>query len=110
MLRQAAAEVLARLTDAVDATLTTSARGAVQSTPGVDEVRDLRLRWVGHELRVECVLTTDPTMTVEQTGRLCDDVRHRFRHSLQHVGRVTIQLEPAVTSSSLRADAARGRA
>ncbi len=40
----------ARLMDAIDPTLVTRAEQALEHTSGVEVVRDLRLRWVGHRL------------------------------------------------------------
>ncbi len=50
VLRSAVAQVGARLMDAVDPDLVQAARKAVTEIDGVLEVRDLRLRWIGHTL------------------------------------------------------------
>ena len=50
VLRSAVAQVGARLMDAVDPDLVQAARKAVTEIDGVLEVRDPRLRWIGHTL------------------------------------------------------------
>ena len=39
--------------DAVDPALVDTATAAVASVEGVSEIRDLRIRWIGHTLRAE---------------------------------------------------------
>jgi cation diffusion facilitator family transporter len=50
VLRSAVAQVGARLMDAVNPDLVNEARRAVTTVEGVLDVRDLRLRWIGHTL------------------------------------------------------------
>ena len=51
VLRDAGRQVFLRLMDGVDPELTDAARHTLDATPGVEAVEDLRLRWVGHQLR-----------------------------------------------------------
>ena len=39
--------------DAVDPALVDTVTAAVASVEGVSEIRDLRIRWIGHTLRAE---------------------------------------------------------
>jgi cation diffusion facilitator family transporter len=59
VLRDAAREVYRRLMDAVDPKLVATAEASVRSTPGVDDVGELRLRWIGHALRAEVEVVVD---------------------------------------------------
>lgn len=40
-----------RLMDAVEPDLVDQAAEAIRSVDGIDDVRDLRIRWIGHMLR-----------------------------------------------------------
>jgi divalent metal cation (Fe/Co/Zn/Cd) transporter len=63
---QAAREVGRRLMDSVDPALTEQAETTLRATPGVLDVGQLRLRWVGRTLRAECRISVDPNCSVVQ--------------------------------------------
>ena len=60
VLRDAAREVYRRLMDAVDPALLSRAEAALAEVPGVIEVGQLRLRWIGHQLHAEGDLVLQP--------------------------------------------------
>jgi cation diffusion facilitator family transporter len=86
VLRSAVRQVGARLMDAVDPCLVDEASAAVLSVDGVHEVRELRIRWIGHTLRAEVDATVDPGLTLVQAH---DIAHHAEAHLLHHVGRLT---------------------
>jgi cation diffusion facilitator family transporter len=97
VLRSAVRQVGARLMDAVDPGLVAQATAAVSSVPGVHEVRELRIRWIGHTLRAEADVTVDPDLTLAQAH---DIAHHAERHLLAQVRRLTaatIHTSPAGT-------------
>ena len=51
VLRQAAREIYRRLMDAVDPALIDRAEHTLRGTPGVLDVEQVRLRWIGHQTR-----------------------------------------------------------
>jgi cation diffusion facilitator family transporter len=51
VLRQAGREIYRRLMDAVDPALVDQAEETLRAVPGVLEVGQVRLRWIGHQLR-----------------------------------------------------------
>ena len=70
VLRTAVIQVGARLMDAVYPDLVTAGRAAVHSrVDGVLEVRDLRLRWIGHALRAEADITVPADLAVPSRPR-----------------------------------------
>ena len=97
VLRSAVTQVGARLMDAVSPDLVQTARDAVESVDGVLEVRDLRLRWIGHTLRAEADVTVPPDLPVK-AGH--DIAHHAEDHLLQRLPRLTsavIHVSPAGT-------------
>ena len=86
VLRSAIRQVGARLMDAVDPGLVEKASAALSSVTGVNAVRELRIRWIGHTLRAEADLAVDPILTVEQAHDLA---HHAEAHLLADVSRVT---------------------
>jgi cation diffusion facilitator family transporter len=95
VLRSALRQVGARLMDAVEPALVDQATDAIVSVEGVDEVRDLRIRWIGHTLRAEADITVEGTLTVGQAHELA---HHAEEHLLAYVKRLsaaTIHVSPA---------------
>jgi cation diffusion facilitator family transporter len=95
VLRDAAREVWRRLMDAVDPDLVDMGEQTLADTPGVHEVRRLRLRWVGHDLVGEAVVTVDDTLTLRQAHDIAEQAEHRLVHALPRMQRVTIHVDPA---------------
>ena len=86
VLRSAVRQVGARLMDAVAPELVEQATAAVLSVDGVHDVRELRIRWIGHTLRAEVDATVDPTLSLIEAH---DIAHHAEAHLLHHVRRLT---------------------
>lgn len=86
VLRSAGRQVGARLMDAVDPLLVDQATAAVASVGGVEDVRELRVRWIGHTLRAEVDAVVDATLTQAQAHDLA---HHAEQHLLALVPRLT---------------------
>jgi cation diffusion facilitator family transporter len=86
VLRSAATQVGARLMDAVDPALVDQATAAITTVAGVQGVRDLRIRWIGHTLRAEADIVVDQQLTVGQAHEVA---HHTEAHLLAHVRRLT---------------------
>jgi cation diffusion facilitator family transporter len=82
VLRGAVRQVGARLMDAVDPALVDQATAVVADVPGVLQVRELRIRWIGHTLRAEVDATVDSGLSLLQAH----DLAHRAEQQL--LGRV----------------------
>jgi cation diffusion facilitator family transporter len=95
VLRSAVRQVGARLMDAVDPELVDQATAAVTSVSGISEVRDLRVRWIGHTLRAEVDVTVADDLTVTEAHDLA---HHAEAHLLDQVRRLTaatVHVSPA---------------
>jgi cation diffusion facilitator family transporter len=95
VLRSAVKQVGARLMDAVEPELVDQAIDAIRSVDGIEDVRDLRIRWIGHTLRAEADVTVDPSLTVTTAHDLA---HHAEEHLLAYVPRLTaatIHVSPA---------------
>lgn len=86
VLRSAIRQVGARLMDAVDPHLVDAASDAIKSVAGIYEVRDLRIRWIGHTLRAEADVTVDSELS---TTKAHDLAHHAEEHLLEYVPRLT---------------------
>ena len=86
VLRHAARDVLARLLDAVDPELVEMVERRAAAVAGVQAVDDVRLRWLGHQLRAEVSVTVDQDLAVARAHEISEAVR---RDLLDHVPRLT---------------------
>ena len=86
VLRSAVRQVGARLMDAVDPALVDQATAAVTSVEGIDDVRELKIRWIGHTLRAEVDATVDASLSVVKAHDLA---HHAEAHLLDQVRRLT---------------------
>ena len=99
VLRSAIVPVGARLGDAVDPGLVDQAASAVLSVHGVQDVRELRIRWIGHTLRTEVDVTVADDLAVSQAHDLA---HHTEDHLLAQVRRLTAATVHASPAGALR--------
>jgi cation diffusion facilitator family transporter len=97
VLRSAIRQVGARLMDAVDPGLVGQATAAISTVEGIHDVRDLKIRWIGHTLRAEADVTVDPDLSLAEAHDLA---HHADAHLLAGLPRLTaanIHTSPAGT-------------
>jgi divalent metal cation (Fe/Co/Zn/Cd) transporter len=58
--------VFARLLDGVDPSVMAEIRGAAARVEGVEDVAEVRARWVGHRLRAEVNVAVNPEASVSE--------------------------------------------
>jgi cation diffusion facilitator family transporter len=86
VLRSALRQVGARLMDAVDPALVDQAIAALRSVDEVEDVRELRIRWIGHTLRAEADVAVSSDLSVREAH---DIAHHAEAHLLAEVRRLT---------------------
>ena len=101
VIRDAAKEVFGRLLDAVDPATVDLAGRTVREVPGVLDAGDLRMRWIGHNLRAELAVSVDAELTVEQAHRLAHDVEHRLLHTIPRLNAAVVHTEPGVGAEAV---------
>lgn len=94
ILRRAATQVYVRLMDAVDPALLAACARSLRSTPGVRDITELRLRWIGHRLRAECVVAVNPRLTIVEAHRIAEDARHRLSVDVPKIRTVVVHANP----------------
>jgi cation diffusion facilitator family transporter len=94
VLRSAVSQVGARLMDAVDPTLVDRATEALLIIEGVREVRELRIRWIGHRLRAEADITADPALTITDAHDLAHHAEDQLLASVRRLSAVTVHVSP----------------
>jgi cation diffusion facilitator family transporter len=95
VLRDAAREVYRRLMDAVDPALIDSVESTLRATPGVRDLGDTRLRWIGHSLRAECEITVDHDLGIIEAHRIAEEAEHRLIHEVPRLTAALVHANPA---------------
>lgn len=94
VLKQATAQMLGRLMDAVEPELVDEVEQTARSVSDVQDVTRLRLRWVGHALEASLAITVDCDMTVTEGHRVSEEVRHRLLHEVAKLDTAVIHVNP----------------
>lgn len=87
--------VLQRLLDAVDARVVPSIIKTASAVPGVEDVTDVRARWVGHTMHIVMNIEVDAELTLAKAHAIAEEVRHRLFHSIPGVSEVVIHTDPS---------------
>jgi cation diffusion facilitator family transporter len=95
VLRDAAREVFRRVMDAVDPELVDRAERALLEVPGVREVGELRLRWIGHRLRAEVAVVVDGEATVRAAHGIAVEAEHALLHAVPKLTAALVHADPA---------------
>ncbi len=93
VLWQAAREIWRRLMDAVDPALVSQAERTLQDTAGVLGVGQVRLRWIGHQLRAECEVIVDAGSAVE-AHQVAVSAEHDLLHALPRLSAALVHTDP----------------
>ena len=92
---QAGKTVFTRLLDGVAPEVIERIRHAAGETPGVDEVAEVRARWLGHELHAEVNVAVDPDISVAEGHAIAREVNHRLMHRLGYLRGAVVHVDPA---------------
>lgn len=94
VLKNAAREVYRRLMDAVDPALVDQVEATLRATSDVLGVGDVRLRWIGHQLRAECEIAVADTATIVTAHAIAHDAEHRLIHAVPRLAAAVVHAEP----------------
>ena len=97
VLRQAAREIYRRLMDAVDPALVDQAERVLRATPGVLDVGQVRMRWVGHQIRSECEIVVAPDIGAVQAHQLTVSAEHGLLHAIPRLSGALVHADPQFT-------------
>lgn len=75
-------ETYRRLMDAVDPDLVERAESALRAVPGVLDVPEVRIRWIGHSLRAECRIVVANTLSLVEAHRIAVEAEHSLSHAV----------------------------
>lgn len=83
-----------RLMDAVDPALVDQIERQAASVPAVQQVHEVRLRWVGHNLHAELHIVVDEDLPTRESHRVAEEVRHALFHALTRLAVINVHVDP----------------
>ncbi len=86
--------VFTRLLDGVDPEVVDEIKHAVNHAPGVQNVSEVRVRWLGHRLHAEVNIAVKPELSIERGHEIAKEVRHQLLHYLRYLSNATIHIDP----------------
>jgi cation diffusion facilitator family transporter len=96
---QSGKTVFTRLLDGVDPTLIDEIRKAAGHVEGVQDVAEVRARWLGHRLRAEVnVVVENPDLSVAEGHAIAREVNHRLLHELRYLDMAVVHVDPVQES------------
>ncbi|MDX6264068.1 MAG: hypothetical protein QOH84_5756 [Kribbellaceae bacterium] len=103
VLRTAGRDVFRRLMDAVDPSSIDAAETALAALPGVESVRRVRMRWIGHELHADVDLVVSTGDSTE-AHRLAHTAEHELTHAVPRLRTAVVHAYPAEVHHQALAD------
>ncbi|HET6215033.1 MAG TPA: cation diffusion facilitator family transporter [Micromonosporaceae bacterium] len=95
VLADAAGQVYRRLMDAVDPHLVDTVERLLKETDGVRGIGAVHLRWIGHQLRAECEIVVEHTLSVVESHAIAVDAEHRLIHAVPRLTVAFVHADPA---------------
>ncbi len=100
VVKNAARSIYHRLMDAVDPGLVAHARHEASHVAGVERVDQLRVRWIGHQMRAEIEITVDPALSLADAHDIANQVEHRLLHEVPRLDHTVVHVSPAAVADS----------
>src|SRR5215211_371747 len=91
---QSGKAVFTRLLDGVDPEVLEEIRHATGHVSGVDDVAEVRARWLGHRLRAEVNVAVSPELSVAEGHAIAREVNHQLLHELRYLDMAVVHVDP----------------
>ena len=95
---QSGKAVFTRLLDGVEPEVTEGIRHAARHVVGVEDVAEVRARWLGHRLRAEVNVAVSPDLSVAEGHAIAQAVNHHLLHELRYLETAVVHLDPVQES------------
>ena len=86
--------VLIRMLDGVEPETIGEIEHAAGHVEEVQEVSEVRARWIGHRLHAEVNIAMDPKVTVAEGHEVAKELHHQLLHQLPYLSRATVHVDP----------------
>jgi cation diffusion facilitator family transporter len=92
--RDAIRAIWYRLMDAIEPEHLEQVERTVTTHEEVQDLRRVRLRWVGHRLHADIVMAVDPGLTTAESHGIAEEVRHELFHQIPTLSDIIVHVEP----------------
>jgi cation diffusion facilitator family transporter len=99
VLAGAVRQVYRRLMDSVDPELADQVERVLRSSPGIEDVDSVRIRWVGHDLRAEVEVVSDCELSLVDAHAIATEAHHRLLHEVPRLAEAVIHTNPCTHDS-----------
>jgi cation diffusion facilitator family transporter len=86
--------IFLRMLDGVDPRIVDEIRHAASDARGIEDVSDVRVRWIGHWLHAEVNLSVSPELSITDAHELAREARHEILHHLPYLSNAVIHVDP----------------
>jgi divalent metal cation (Fe/Co/Zn/Cd) transporter len=66
----------------------------IHHVEGVEDVTEVRARWLGHRLRAEVNVAVNPELSVEEGHAIARGVNHQLLHHLGYLDAAVVHVDP----------------
>jgi len=94
ILRGAARDIYRRLMDSVDPELVEEIEQVLTEVPGVEGIEQVRVRWIGHQLRAEVGVICDRTRSLVEGHAVAVEAHHRLLHRIPRLAEAIVHVSP----------------
>lgn len=95
---ESGSSIVMRMLDGVDPDVTHEVIHAIHHVPSVQDVTEVRIRWLGHRLLAEVNIAVDPSLSVEAAHHIAAEVQHQLLHHLRYLSNVVVHIDPLTAS------------
>ena len=88
-------EVYRRLMDSVDPALVDQVERVLRASPGIEDVSQVRIRWVGHDLRAEVTVVSPSDLSLVEAHAIATEAHHRLLHEVPRLAEAVIHTNPS---------------
>ncbi len=92
--KDAAKSMWYRLMDAVDPIIVERAEDVIKEHPDVKGIQRLQMRWIGHRLQAEAVISIDADLNAAQCNTISEHISHHLYHEIPNLAETTIAVVP----------------
>ncbi len=83
-----------RLMDAVEPEIVHGIERVAAAVSGVENVHDVRVRWLGHRLEAELHIVVNEDLPTRESHRIAEEVRHALFHAQSRLAAINIHVDP----------------
>lgn len=93
--------VFSRMLDGIDPGIVDDIRYVASKVKGVEEITEIRVRWLGHRLYAEVNIAVDSGISVAEGHKIAVNVRHSLLHGLDYLSNAVVHVDPIGASGEI---------